>query len=73
MSQTTQPTVGVFLQGDPAPLETNLTVEQVAALIGDVGTDPHRCAFIRIPSTDGREALVRPHAIVAIVPSNEDD
>lgn len=73
MSATTEQTTGVFLDGDPNPIETSLTVEQVSTRILDaMELDRLGIAFVRVPTVAG-DALIRPRAIVAILPRIEDD
>jgi hypothetical protein len=64
----------VYLTGDPGPLETTLAVGEVAARLLDMH-DAHKrgeLAFIRLPMPDGREALVTPAAVAAIIPPPSD-
>ena len=65
----------VYLMGDPGPLETTLAVEEVSARLLDMHDAQKQgdLAFIRLPMPDGREALVAPAAVAAIVPPPEDD
>ena len=60
----------VYLEGDPSPVSTSLTVEAVVAKLLDVQDDVRRgeLVFIRLPLVDGREGLVNPLAIVSILP-----
>jgi len=70
--QDTDPVAAhVFLEGDPGPLPTLLAVEQVAALIYDAEQSGVR--WVRLPLSDGREALVRPDVFAAIVPAPPDE
>jgi uncharacterized protein YaiI (UPF0178 family) len=71
MSATTDLITCVYLDADPCPITTNLTVQQVAARVKDA--IEHDClTWVCLPTEDG-DALVRPMTIVAIVPSGEDD
>lgn len=73
MSTSTDTHTGVFLEGDPCPIETNLSVEQVAAQLHDaLQLDEPWLAWVRLPSDRG-DALVRPRYIVAILPGCDED
>ena len=61
----------LYLEGDSSPVATTLSVEQVAAAVDEA----RRLAgvWVRLPTTDGREALFRERVIVAIVPEGGDE
>jgi hypothetical protein len=66
----------VYLRGDPGPLETTLEVSDVAGRLLDMQEAKRGAAgpvFVRLPMPDGREALVSPSAVAAIVPPPEGD
>ena len=71
----------VYLQGDPEPIITSLSTEQVLARLAEVeelrATTPMVLAFVRLPHFEWDDALVRPEAIAAITSTerceDEDD
>jgi hypothetical protein len=69
---------GIYLQGDPVPIMTDLTTEQVLAALMDVEEAQHwldsRSGFARLPLTEGRgDVLIRPRSVSAIMPTEDDD
>jgi hypothetical protein len=70
MDTSTEQATGVYLDGDPCPIETSLSVDHVALALADALR--MGLAFVRLP-TDHGDALVRPSAIVAIVPEYDED
>ena len=61
----------VYLHGDPCPLITSLSTEQVLSNLTEFhdlqdSKDLLCWAFLRLPHPDCGDALVRPDAIVAI-------
>jgi hypothetical protein len=68
---------GIYLQGDPVPIMTDLTTEQVLGILADVGEVEHWAqadGFARIPLTENRgDVLIRPRAVSAIMPTEDTD
>lgn len=60
----------VWLAGDPSPLCTTITPQQLLARVADIefGTAEPDLAFVTVPLAGGREAFVRPRAITLIGP-----
>ena len=59
----------VYLEADPAPIGTTLSVDAVLALVSEMGQAP----WLRLPTPTGESAAVRPASIVAVVPCGEDE
>jgi hypothetical protein len=79
---------GIYLQGDPVPIMTDLTTEQVLGILADIDAareewiiepgEPMRehrpSGFARIPLTEDRgDVLIRPQAVSAIMPTEDTD
>lgn len=75
MSATTKQGTDVYLAGDPAPLETTLSVAEIldkmVALHEAREIDPAAIVFLVLPMDDRPDAYVRLHAIAALVPTPE--
>ncbi len=69
VSETCERTTAVYLVGDAVPVITTLTIDEVVALIQDMAMAP----FLRLPIADGKQALIRPAAIAAIMPALDED
>lgn len=61
----------IYLKNDPAPLGTSLKIDQVVNLINEMREIGSK--WCRIPLCDGRDALIDPVIVGAIVPAPEDE
>jgi hypothetical protein len=74
---TTDTRTSVYLAGDPVPIVSALSAEEVVLKLVEafeLAAGRDALVFVRLPLEGDRgDALVRPSAIVAIVPGAADD